>query len=418
MNNKNIKLYKSRLGMRLLIIIFTALAAAVLSFWGIRNLGTRTRWGSEAIERFLGEQESIMEDALEQFQAFVTEKQLKSTDFQKMNLWLARGNNIGMTIGGDRQEDSPYFIAFSDKQVSVYPYIQTSRYETFINYAAFVIAVVLCILIVTPYIRRILSDIAHLAEEMDVLASGDLAHTIEAKGTDELAGLARNIEAMRISVNELIEREMKATAVNSEWIASLSHDLRTPLTKTLGYLELLKQNKALCEEDRRRYLERAYHAACQVKERSDELFSLSNVEPRLRQAPVEYTSVSLRRLFLEMRDELCGEGLLCDIQPFEEAFRFYMDENDLNRVLDNLTSNFLKYAEPSQPITVRAEGTGAGRTVVHITNRIRSQPENAESSGIGLPTMKRLIERQGGELEAQKRDGCFEVRLSFKTEDA
>lgn len=79
----------------------------------------------------------------------------------------------------------------------------------------------------------------------------------------------------------------------------------------------------------------------------------------------------------------------------------------------NLTSNFLKYAEPSHPIEIRLERLQTDCAIVSMKNCIRKASTSTESSGIGIPTMKRLLERQGGKVESARHGNQFQTLLCF-----
>lgn len=87
-----------------------------------------------------------------------------------------------------------------------------------------------------------------------------------------MAELGRSIEEMRLAVLEQMKRENEAILANSRLITSLSHDLRTPLTKLMGYLDILRLDRCRDEEQRAEYLRRASDKALQMRALSDEMF--------------------------------------------------------------------------------------------------------------------------------------------------
>ena len=73
------------------------------------------------------------------------------------------------------------------------------------------------------------------------VADGDTGHHVNMEGYDEITALSRSVEQMRVSILAKIESERKAIEANSELITSMSHDIRTPLTVLLGYIDMMKE---------------------------------------------------------------------------------------------------------------------------------------------------------------------------------
>ena len=122
------------------------------------------------------------------------------------------------------------------------------------------------------HIHKLTADITKLSHDMSLITSGDLTHKVSLIRDDELAVLAQDINDMRISVAKQIKAEAEAADQQHALVTSLSHDLRTPLTKSIGYLEILMHGSNGAQETAE-YIQRAYRAMMQVKERSDQLLN-------------------------------------------------------------------------------------------------------------------------------------------------
>lgn len=131
----------------------------------------------------------------------------------------------------------------ADGPVYVYAFVDDSHYEQAGQLIAMLTAMICFCAIFLPYIIHVLRRITRLSREMEILAGGDLSYQIVSPGRDELAELGRNIEGMRLAALEQMARETALATANSRLITSLSHDLRTPLTKLTGYLEILQYKK-------------------------------------------------------------------------------------------------------------------------------------------------------------------------------
>ena len=290
------------------------------------------------------------------------------------------------------------------------------RYAGVGRVAGLLLALLGFCLVVVPCIVRLLRRIGALSREAEVLMSGDLEHSIRVKGRDELSGLGEDIERMRRSVLERIQGEREAVAANSRLITSLSHDLRTPLTKLTGYLDILTYHKYQTPEEHDAFLRMASEKAEQIKLLTDQMFASAQVDAP--QAPLEPEpeAVDGAALLGQLLEEQCGdlerEGFSVQPPVFDRDFRLYLRTADAVRIFDNLFSNLKKYADPAAPVRIRMEDSPE-RITLRVANRIRPLPDRDDSHGVGVPTMRDLLERAGGTLEISQTGGVYESVLTF-----
>ena len=121
-------------------------------------------------------------------------------------------------------------------------------------------------------VHRKLRYITRLKGELDILAGGDLGHKVAVKGRDELSDLAAGIDQMRRSILAHQRAEEKMRSTNSQLVTAMSHDLRTPLTSLLAYLELLDRGKYDSEDQRRHFVAKSLEKALRIKSMADKLF--------------------------------------------------------------------------------------------------------------------------------------------------
>lgn len=210
--------------------------------------------------------------------------------------------------------------------------------------------------VVVPYIVRLLRRIGALSREASVLMAGDLEHTIRIKGRDELSGLGENIERLRCSVLARIEGERAAVGANSRLVTSLSHDLRTPLTKLTGYLDILIYHRYQNQAEHDDFLRLAAEKAAQLKALTDQMFASAQVgAPRAgsEQPPEAVDGAALLgQLLSEQCDDLRREGFHIQPPVFDQDFQLFLRTEDTVRVFDNLFSNLRKYADPDRKSVV------------------------------------------------------------------
>lgn len=271
--------------------------------------------------------------------------------------------------------------------------------------------------VVVPYIIRLLRRVGVLSRETGILMAGDLDHVVHLEGRDELSGLGEDIERLRRSVLERLEGEREAVGANSRLITSLSHDIRTPLTKLTGYLDILTYEKYQGQAEHDEFLRLASEKAAQIKALTDQLFASAQVDAPasgLEQPPEEVDGGALLgQLLTEQCDDLRREGF--DIHPpvFDRAFTLRLRTEDAVRIFDNLFSNLRKYADPGSPVEIRWEDAPE-RVTLRFRNRARPAPDRGDSHGLGVPTMRELLERSGGTLEAGLEGEIYRSTLTFR----
>ena len=120
----------------------------------------------------------------------------------------------------------------------------------------------------------------------------------------------------------------------------------------------------------------------------------------------------LGQVLSELCYELQLEGFLVEPPTFQDSFYLYLSTSDVLRIFDNLFSNLKKYADPAKTITITQNRVGK-KLYVEVCNAIAPIPRHQESYGVGIPTMRTLMEENGGMLETRQEAGQFCCRLTF-----
>ena len=110
---------------------------------------------------------------------------------------------------------------------------------------------------------------------MQILEGGNLEYEVSVEGNDELTDLANSMNRMRLSFQQQMENEQQLYLANRKLITEMSHDLRTPLTGIMLYLEILRSHRYTTEEELQDYLEKIAAKAHHMKVISDHLFEYS-----------------------------------------------------------------------------------------------------------------------------------------------
>lgn len=271
--------------------------------------------------------------------------------------------------------------------------------------------------LLTRLLRRKLSYINDIEQELQILEGGNLEYPITIKGKDELASLANGIEQMRLSIIDNITKEQKMLQANKNLVTSMSHDLRTPLTTLNGYLEILNMDRITDEQLKKHYLELSLEKTREIKELSDQLFEYFLIygedSKRLDVEPLPaYDLVMdlLENQFLGLEEK--GFTIEAVNQVEENSGDCLVNTQYMHRVLNNILSNLDKYADVEKPIEVAAV-IERNSLVIKIRNGIRKNKEEHESTKIGLITCERIMKLHHGSFKKYEIENEFTVKLSI-----
>ena len=292
-------------------------------------------------------------------------------------------------------EDGTLFVSLVDFTEYIYYDIG--------NIASLAAAFITVAIVLMLYFHNITEKISRLAHDVSRVYEVDMNTQIRTgKGDDELSELTRNVERMRSTMLTSLQSEKEAISANAELITSMSHDIRTPLTVLLGYIDIMKTRES--DEVMQEYLKASESTAMRLKELSDDLFRYflvfgGDLEPEL----AEYDVQTLMDQLLTEHVLLLGERgyrVSCHLSKnLTPDMTVSTDAPKLMRVIDNLFSNIYKYADKEQPITVAAGLTVHGRLTVAIRNFTVTPSGEAESNRIGLKTCKKLCDALGAGFE-------------------
>ncbi|MDE7219381.1 MAG: ATP-binding protein [Oscillospiraceae bacterium] len=121
----------------------------------------------------------------------------------------------------------------------------------------------------------------------------------------------------------------------------------------------------------------------------------------------------LGQLLSEQCDDLRREGFQIQSPVFDRDFDLYLRTEDAVRVFDNLFSNLRKYADAAAPVLISWQD-GPETVTLRVENQAKAAPDQGDSHGLGVPTMKELMERSGGTLETSREDGVYRSALIFR----
>lgn len=343
---------------------------------------------------------------------------------EKASLGKTEGNSSSDIMGSDTDTDTYCNESTSDIKfgngiytVSISEFTEVKLYDTvrYISWGVFFLVLSLFIII---YNHRIITRILQLSKEVSSIEKGNLEQEIYHKGNDELSLLALNADNMRNSIVAKLQSEKEAWEANSELITSMSHDIRTPLTSIIGYLEILDAKNYHSEEQLEKYIKSCKVKSIQLKELSDKLFQYflvfgkENINMKLENFNV---NILFQQLLCEHVFDLKNMGFNVKTEFVEQDCILTADIQYLKRLFNNLFSNVAKYANPNGPVNVIGKIKG-NDLIISISNDIRNDSVLVESTNIGLKTCQKIVEQMNGTFETQKDQSHFEVRIIFSIE--
>ena len=246
------------------------------------------------------------------------------------------------------------------------------------------------------------------------MEGGDLDHPITVQGSDELTTLASSLDSMRLTLRQQHEDEAAAAAKVKNLITEMSHDLRTPLTTLLLYTEILRHRKYETTAQAEDYLAKIDTKARQLKQLSDNLFEYALVTRdtvAVLDPPARFSQIFEEPL-TEMVGELQERGFACALELGEEDDTLTVKEQYVRRILDNITSNLLKYADPVQDISVRFVKEN-GKAGLAFENAVLPGQHRTDSTKVGLTSIETMMEKMHAACRIKQSGERFCITLLF-----
>ena len=287
------------------------------------------------------------------------------------------------------------------------------------NIFSLVVAMILLAAIIISYFSRLIARIKRLEADVTIVSRGNMNHKIHARGYDEISRLSENVDNMRNSILENLRREREARDANTELITAMSHDIRTPLTVLLGYLEIMKSetgDSQLLGE----YVAASERTAMRLKQLSDDMFKYSLAFGDAAQGITleEYDAAMLLDQMIAEHILLLRESGYNPTVEYKgdgvpEGATVMTDAQNLMRIVDNVFSNLHKYADKDEPIRISVIVEG-DTVIFECRNTETKDKTRVESNGIGLKTCSRLAELVSDGFEYGLEGGTFTTRLRLK----
>jgi signal transduction histidine kinase len=302
--------------------------------------------------------------------------------------------------------------------VQIYDYSEYFQRDI-LSVISFVISMIVLGAVVVEHFGRLIARINRLQYDVNEVSRGHLDHPIVATGFDELTKLSYDVENMRSAMLDNIEKEREALQMNTELITSMSHDIRTPLTVLMGYVDIMKSD--LPPEEMREYVLASEKTVQRLKQLSDDMFKYFRAFGKGAEGITmeEYNASTLFEQLLTEHVFLLGEsGYQVDYnidELMDGKSIVKTDAPHMMRVMDNIFSNLYKYADIEKEVSVK--GRREGDLAVFEFKNYVAENKGAESSKVGLKTCKRLASYIMNSFDWGEDEGVFTLTLSLKLYD-
>lgn len=286
-------------------------------------------------------------------------------------------------------------------------------------------------IILVPLVLLAIVQMQQLKSGAERLAEGDLNHHIDTKKMFwEFQGHGENLNSISTGMSRAVDERMKSERFKTELITNVSHDIKTPLTSIINYVDLLEKED-LKNEKAEEYLEVLDRQSARLKKLIEDLMEASKASTGNLAVHLERleASVSVVQIVGEFEEKLKANELTLLIDKPQESVYILADSRHFWRVVDNLMNNICKYAQPGTRVYVNLEEhereavltfRNTSKYPLNISSEelmerfVRGDSSrNTEGSGLGLSIAKSLMELMGGTFELYVDGDLFKVVLRF-----
>ena len=281
------------------------------------------------------------------------------------------------------------------------------------------------------YVLKKLSYLSYIMDGTQRIKNGDIHHKLQLIGEDNFTTLADNINNIRDGLDKAIDSQLRSERMKSELITNVSHDLKTPLTSIINYIELIKKEENITPEYLKDYVNVLDSKSKRLKVLIEDLFEASKASSGNIELNMEKIDIIqlLRQSIGELEEKLSEANLDLKINVPEDKVYVRADGRRLYRVLENLLSNISKYSLPNTRVYIDITEV-EGRVKLIMKNissyELNFDPEeimerfkraddsrNTEGSGLGLAIARDLIKLQGGEFAIDIDGDLFKSIIEF-----
>ncbi|MBQ8663189.1 MAG: HAMP domain-containing histidine kinase [Eubacterium sp.] len=303
-------------------------------------------------------------------------------------------------------------------------------FRTYVTGAWIFLLIVFWIVVIVLLMKKCMQK-QRLKEGIHEIAGGNLEYQIEmGKMTGDELDMARDLNNLKDGMETAVERMMKSERMKTDLITNVSHDLKTPLTSIINYVDILKKEE-IQDEKIRGYINILEQKSLRLKNLTEDLMEAAKISSG--NITLEIQNINLKQLLYQTNGEFEEKfarrnlSLVCTLPESDVYIK--ADGRRMWRVIENLYNNAAKYAQPYSRVYVDGK-LQAGKVILIIKN-VSEAPlnisadelmerfvrgdvaRNTEGSGLGLEIARNLTIMQKGTFEIQLDGDLFKVVLTF-----
>lgn len=324
--------------------------------------------------------------------------------------------SVAPVIDGEDTKGYVYAILASEKYDDVSTMLM-SNFMYKVGVETFIITVIFAIIIGLISIRYLTRNFKVIEDGVARFRSGDYNNQIELKSQGEFTHLADCLNEMATTISENIDQLKSIEKLRKELVANVSHDLRTPIAITHGYIEtLLMKNNTMNAEDRERFLKIVLNSTENLEKLVADLFELSKLESEKVELKLEEISLCEFAHDISNRYKILAEKKGVDFEVnASEMGTVKVDVALMERVIQNLVDNAIKFTpqggtvavdivknKGAFQVSISDTGIGIGEQSLPFVfdryKKLDSDSKNDTGAGLGLAIVKRILELHGIEI--------------------
>ncbi|MVX62808.1 GHKL domain-containing protein [Clostridium chromiireducens] len=292
------------------------------------------------------------------------------------------------------------------------------------------IFVIIILFLTMMYALKKTLDIIVVNDALRKVCEGNLQEDIKLDGSPAIKELAENINLLKAGYKEILENGVHNEKLKTELISNVSHDLKTPLTSIINYVNILKSSD-ITEEERAEYLLILEKKSLKLKALIEDLFEMSKINSgkiKLNRELIDILSLIYQGVgeYSTLYEE---KNISFKVTSEEDAVYMELDGKMMSRAIENIIINALKYSLNNTRvyIDIKSENDYIIIGVKNISNYEmdfnedemferfargdKSRNSKIEGSGLGLAITKSIVELHGGEVKIKKEGDMFKIYL-------
>lgn len=264
---------------------------------------------------------------------------------------------------------------------------------------------------------QVKNKLKDMTDVLGDISSGNVKQKLLAGGYELTAPLSYQINEIIYQYDEKLSKLVLADETNRQLMTSLSHDVRTPLTTLIGYLDAIHR-EVVSGEEREEYIEIARHKAHDLKDYIDVLFdwfklNSSEFSLSIKQVELGELTRNLLKDWIPIFEEI---NLDYEIELLQQPMQTKVDIDAYTRIINNLVHNVISHSQATQikiemsktesEIKISIEDNGIGieqSDLLHIFERLYKcdKGRSNKGSGLGLSIVRQMVEKMNGRITAQ-----------------